>query len=317
MPKLRQPRQQLAGQDEALEDQDQDIQQSQPAVDAQADQGGQEDAAEALQAQLAELRKSEETQRNRADQAVREREEAIRRAQEREAQVTQFQREAVDSQFDAVSSAIAAASAEAEKAQQDIENAASIGDSKAQAEAYRRLARAESNLTRLEDGKTELEAKRKAEPTVTQSQPQQSQDPLANSTLPEMAKSWLRSHPDYLSDARKNSKIQALHWDVVDEGHAPFSQAYFESLEEHLGLRQQAQSNDYQPVQQQQRTSIVSAPVSREVPNGGGQRTASQVKLSVAQREAAKLAGITEKVYAEQLQKLNSMKADGTYGDRQ
>lgn len=317
MPKLRQPKEKPDPQGEVLEDQELSQEQQLAPETEEEDIPPEEDAAEALQAQLAELRKSEETQRQRAEQAIRDREEAIRRSHEREAEITKFQREAVDSQFDAVSSAIAAASAEAEKAQQDIENAAAIGDSKAQADAYRRLARAEANLARLEDGKTELEAKRKAEPVAPQLQQQAPQDPLANSPLPETAKTWLRAHPDYLTDARKNSKIQALHWDVVDEGHAPFSTAYFESLEQHLGLRQAPQSAGQQP-NQQQRTSIVSAPVSREVPNGGGQRPSStKINLTPAQREAAKLAGVTEKVYAEQLQRLNEMKANGTYGDRQ
>jgi hypothetical protein len=129
-------------------------------------------------------------------------------------------------------------------------------------------------------------------------------------------------HPEYLSDARKNSKIQALHWDVVDEGHAPFSPAYFESLEQHLGMRakttQVETDDDNRDARQpQQRTSIVSAPVSREGTVTNGTRTASQIRLSPAQREAAKMAGISEKDYAIQMQKLAEMKANGTYGDRQ
>jgi hypothetical protein len=58
----------------------------------------------------------------------------------------------------------------------------------------------------------------------------------------------------------------------------------------------------------------VSAPVSREAPSTpNNDRSSSQVKLTPAQREYAKIAGVSEKVYAEQLQKINKMKANGSY----
>lgn len=315
MPKLRQPKEKQ--EDLKLEDQLQDDQTLETQGGGSDDQGDlqQEDAAVALQTQLDALRKSEEAQRFRADNAVRDREEAIRRAREREVEVNKFQKEAVDSQYDAISSAIVAANSEAEKAQIDIENAIAIGDSKAQADAYRRLARAESNLGKLEDGKIEIEARRKEEPKALASQVE---DPIDKSGLPDTAKNWLRTHPEYMTDARKNSKIQSLHWDVVDEGHAAFSPAYFESLETHLNMRQAPQQREArQENQQQERASIMSAPVSREVPTGSGQPRPGQIRLTQDQRAAAKLAGVTEKVYAENLQKLNDMKANGTYGDRQ
>jgi len=78
--------------------------------------------------------------------------------------------------------------------------------------------------------------------------------------------------------------------------------------------QQQQEEQEERPQQNQQRTSIVSAPVSREGSNTNGTRsTPSQIRLTTAQRDAAKSAGVTEKVYAEQLQKLNEMKANGSY----
>jgi len=71
------------------------------------------------------------------------------------------------------------------------------------------------------------------------------------------------------------------------------------------------------PAQQQQRTSIVSAPVSREVPTSTPNRQNGKITLTAAQVEAAKMAGITPAEYAKQLQKLTEMKSNGTYGDRQ
>lgn len=275
----------------------------------------QEDSALALQKQLDELKKSEEIQRNRAEQAGRDRDNAILKAREREVQINRFQKEAEISQFDAISSGLTAANAEAEKAQLDIENAISIGDTKSQAEAYRKLARAETNIARLEDGKFAIESRRIEEAA----QPKQSNDPVGNSDLPDNAKTWLRDHPEYMSDRRKNARIQSLHYDVIDEGHRAFSTEYFQALEQHLGMKTSPPwaAREEEPQQKiHQRTSIVSAPVSREATTSIS-GTKSAPRLTVLQREAAKTAGITEVEYAKQLQRLNEMKANGTYGDRQ
>jgi len=59
--------------------------------------------------------------------------------------------------------------------------------------------------------------------------------------------------------------------------------------------------------------AIISAPVSREIPSSGGKRYGGSINLTPQQREAAKLAGVTEKVYAEQLQRLHEFKERGEY----
>ena len=281
-----------------------------------------EDPSLVLQKQIADLKRSEEIQRTRADNAARDRDVALQRANEREVEINRFRNEAQESQYDSVVSALSAANAEAEKAQLDIENALASGDFRAQAEATRRLTKAENNISKLEDGKYEIE-NRVRESKNVKAEPVQKvapNDPVENSTLPPVAKNWLRAHPEYMNDPRKNTKLQALHWDVIDEGHEQFSPAYFESVERHLGLRESApvpvavQQRQPDP---QQRTSLVSAPVSREAPTGSSTRTASQVRLTANQREAAKLSGITEAEYAKQLVKLEQMTRDGTYGGRQ
>ncbi len=316
MPKLRQPTAKPEDEISKVDPNQQELEltadDNDPEIEiVEENEVSQDDAALALQKQIDDLKKSEKIQRDRADKADSDRREALAKAQERETQIARFQKEAKESQFDAINSALAAANAEAEKAQQDIENAIANGDARLQAEAYRRLARAETNILRLEDGKTEVEAQFKAEPKRETQAQQQSGDPLERTNLPSTAKDWLRAHPEYLTDNRKNAKIQALHWDVVDEGHAPFSTEYFESLEQHLGLRQAEQVERIQ--QPAQRTNIVSAPVSRGVPNGTATRSNSKITLTAMQKEAAKMAGISETEYAKQLIKLNELKANGQY----
>lgn len=283
---------------------------------------GEQDITLSLKKQIEDLQKSENLARERLQAAERERQEALRMAAEREAEAFRSRAEVTDSRVDAVTAAIAAAKAEAEKAEQDIEAAASIGDSKAQAEAYRRLARSEANLAKLEDGLAELNEFKKNPPK----QPTQVvSDGLENTNLPETAKEWLRAHPEYLRDQRKNSKIQALHWDILDEGHEPFSKPYFESMEIHLGLREAPKQKTKAPERddddddddtQTNRGSVVSAPVSREAPGGNQSETnPNRVRLTAAQQEAARLAGITDAEYAKQFITLKKLKAEGHYGE--
>jgi hypothetical protein len=76
--------------------------------------------------------------------------------------------------------------------------------------------------------------------------------------------------------------------------------------------------DEFDEPQPRTRSSIVSAPVSHEsFANGSynshGERP-GQVHMTVAMKEAAKLSGITEKEYAENVLRLRSEKANGRYG---
>lgn len=269
-----------------------------------------EDASIKLQEQIAALKKSEEIQKNRAERFRQDAEKAQQQVKERVSEVANVRKEAVQSQLDAVSTALGAAQSESESAKRDIKTAINNGDVDAQAEAYERLATARANISKLEDGKFELEARIKNPPEVEKTEPQ-------GAGLPQRVQRWLGKHPEYVTDPRKNDKIRSLHWEVIDEGHDFDSDGYLESMETKLGMRE-AEIEDEpvvtQPRQSQQRTSIVSAPVSREAPSTATtSRNNGEIRLTVAQREAAKIAGVTEKVYAEQLQKLNKMEASGQY----
>lgn len=285
-------------------------------------QASEEEAATVLKKQIEDLRRSEEAERQRADLATREREEARREAQASKAEALRFQNAATQNQYDAITSGLAAAQAEIERAKGDIKAAIQQGDADLQTDAYGRLAEASANAKVLQDGKLELEEKAKAvkEAPVKTEQPQQTGDSVESyiqrSGLPDTAQNWLRNHKEYLTDNRKNAQLQWLHHVVVDEGHKAFGPDYYESIETHLGMREAPKKEeDDDPPQQQQRTSIVSAPVSREVPSGSGVRKNGKITLTEAQRESAKIAGVTEVEYAKQLEKINTMKANGTYGD--
>lgn len=284
----------------------------------------QEDEPNSLQKQLEALKRSEETSRRNAEQYARERDEAIAKARERDGEVQRYQRESLQSQLDTVSTALAAAMSESESAKRDIRTAITNGDIDAQVEAQERLATARASIARLEDGKFELEARVKA-PQEKTPEPE-SDDPLAKLKIPQSAKDWLRKNPEYLQNPRLNAKIQALHYDVLEEGHQFGDSGYFESLETKLGMRKALVAGEEDeeeievrptPRNQQQRSSVVSAPVSRDTPSSFGVQQDGSVRLSRDQREAAKIAGVTEKEYMLQLKKIAAQKANGSFGGQQ
>jgi len=282
---------------------------------------------DALQKQIEALEKSEKLAQEGREQALAEREAALADRQKFESQVSKSQLSVEQAQLETIETAMAGAQSDAESAMRDVKTAIINSDPDAQAEAYRRLAKAETYLGRLEDGKSELES-RVAQAKARAEKPPEAEkktvDPVAAMNVPERAKEWLREHPEYVSDHRKNAKLQSVHWDAVDEGKAKgfdtFSTDYFITVEKLLGLRKDESVIEDVEVKRpvtpdQKRTAIVSAPVSRDPPSGGAPKSQTKVTLSQMEREHAKAAGITEAEYAKQKVKLQELKANGHYGD--
>jgi hypothetical protein len=195
------------------------------------------------------------------------------------------------------------------------------------------------------------------------------EDDLGKNGLPPLACHWLRNNPDYLYDVEKNQRLQDLHWVLVDEGHEPYSPAYFLEVDKRLNghgaqpelfideelaaaeqqleeverkrdrisavnkrldqVIEETQSpvdrvlneiragrNNNPAVDAKPRRTIppVSAPPSRETPTSNGARGSSRVTLSPAQKEAARIAGVSIEDYARHLIRLNEEKASGNYG---
>lgn len=267
-----------------------------------------EDASAALQKQIEALKKSEEIQKGRAERYRQDAEKAQQRIAEQGTEVAKVQKEAIQSQLDAVSTALGAAQSEAESAKRDIKTAINSGDVDAQADAYERLATARANVSKLEDGKFELEARIKNPPKVEEPAQQQN-------VMPERVQRWIKKNQP---DQETWDLMRGYHHGLIRSGLEFDSDEYLEAMEAKLGMREVEDEPVIVPIQRpQQRTSIVSAPVSREAPSTPNTPRNGEIKLTVAQREAAKIAGVTEKVYAENLQRINKQKANGTYGGQQ
>lgn len=292
-----------------------------PAVKAKAPEPEPEaDAVTALKDQLEKAQKAEQLAQEAVRAAQQQAADATRERDDIRVRSAQHQQQAEDARYTAVVNALGAAVAESEAAQQAWEAADIAGDSKAKGEAQRRLARAEANVARYEDAKEDLDTRRadaKANPPPPPRQQQQDPVEQAIASMPQGAQQWLRSHPEFITDARKNAKLQALHWDVLDEGHSQFSTAYFQSLEEHLGLRQKANPDQEPPAPPARRTSVPSAPPSRDVPSSTtGRATPSRVELTAEEREFARMSGIDEVTYAKGKLELARRKGTGMYQER-
>ena len=279
-------------------------------------QGVQEDPTTALKAQIEALRKSEREAILRAEAADRK---AAEEAAQRETERHSSKEQIMNSNVEAIGAALAAAQSEADLASEAIESAIAIGDAKGQAEAYRKLSMATARMFQLEQGKEAAERELKVirEAPKPEYRPKDEVAAAVDAmNVPYLAKKWLKDHPEYVVDPRRNTKISALHYDLLEEGLEPYSAQYFDTMEQRLGLREAPQPVVEEEVEEQPRR-ISSAPPSREAVSSSGQRGTTQITLTVAQKEAARISGISEKDYVLQLLKLRQEKANGNYGGGQ
>jgi phage I-like protein len=129
--------------------------------------------------------------------------------------------------------------------------------------------------------------------------------------------------------------LNDIHKEVLNAGHADTSEGYFQEM--HEKLRQLSEQNKpimdrvnqmnhlaWEEKMQSQRAAApsesldsakFSAPVSREnISYSGAPR--GRVTLTPVEREYARIAGVSEAEYVKQRQRLEQMRADGTYGER-
>lgn len=277
--------------------------------------------ARALEAQ----RRAEQLQ---AD-AIRERDAAIRRTQEREAELARERTDREDAEYNSILTSMAAEQSSLEKAEADYAAAMAAQDYATAAKAQRVMSTSAARLDRLEDGKRSFDSRRETKPQQpTERQTAPSGDPveaqISALQVPEEGKTWLRAHRDYLTDPRKNAKLQNAHYDAIDV--APIGTSkYIEALETSLGMRQ-AQPEPEPAAQPQRRSMPMTAPVSREVPTAAsGTRKQSSMRLTEEERKIARdsipdrpdLPKLTntqkEYLYARNKAKYQRMVADGTY----
>lgn len=232
---------------------------------------------------IGSLKKQLETANQRASSLQTTASQAEARARQAEQQASVATQRAVESTKSTIESGIAAAKAEADAAEQAYQAAFEAGNARDMAKAQRQMARAEADLVLLEQTREDI----KSAPEPRQeahSAPQQSGDVVAdwiNAQAP-AARDWLHAHKEYAYDPKKNTKLQAAHFDAVASDISPNSPSYFEHIERFLGLTKA-------PEQQTQRTERrPTAPTAPVTQTGGGMNGGQrEVTLTAGEARAA------------------------------
>jgi hypothetical protein len=153
--------------------------------------------------------------------------------------------------------------------------------------------------------------------------------------LPPHARDWVRQHDSVVTDEATNAKARHLHEQLLAQGHHAYSADYMRQMEIGLGFAEpeaddttreaalavarNAQRRAPPELEERPLSRLgYSAPVSREYgPSSydelrSGTRGGS-VTLSMAEKEAARIANISETEYAAQKLRLENLKREGFY----
>lgn len=230
---------------------------------------------------------------------------ADQRAQESQDAELRARTEVQGSQLDLVTNAIATVTQANDTLESRYAEALSTQDFPAAAKIQREMATNAARLMQLEAGKAQLEKAPKPTPRAPV-------DPVERfvSALSPRSATWVREHPDFVRDPKKNREMLAAHEIALARGHQADTDGYFESIERTLDIAEptpgangrgttitidpMADAAKAAPVQR--RAAPAAAPVTRSG-SGAGNRP-NQVTLTAAEVEMAKLNDQTPEEYA-------------------
>lgn len=241
-----------------------------------------DDPIATLRAQLAERTSELEKTKQQITTAESIASRATQRAAVAEREATDARTQAAASSRTTVESGIAAAKAEADAAEEAYKIAFEAGNAGDAAKAQRRIARAEADLSLLQQAKADLgEPPAKGAPSQRQPAAADPIEQFIQSRTPPTQR-WLRGHMEYLTDPRKNAKMQAAHYSAEGEGIALDSPEYFDHVETFLGLKKQADA----PASPQPSQRRPTAPVAPVTPTAGGLNGGGGTEVRLTRGEA-------------------------------
>ena len=197
---------------------------------------------------------------------------------------------------------------------QAYKEALSNGDHEAAADIQIKMAKNAAQELALEQGKSAYEARMRETPKQSYQPNTVVNDPVETFArqLSPLSANWVRQHPQYVTDQKLHQKMLAAHSLAMADGIAPDSDDYFRHVETTLRIennqpvrttQDEAMSDSAKSVQRRQSTAPPAAPVSRQSMSNSGNRP-NVVRLTKAEREAARDMGQTEKEYAQMKLKL-------------
>lgn len=243
--------------------------------------------------------------REAQDAAKRDRE--AREAAEREAREAREETErlrtsSADTEKELLTSSLEKAQQERDAAKAEYVKAYELGDPQAMADAQEKIARAATDIRSFEGAIADFDESKKPAPKPADRpvdlKASIDQDPQL---FPE-ERIWLKDHIEVLQDPRLNRKLGVAYDEAVAKGFKRGSKGYFKFLDDFMGFRDREDNDSGND----EGSSIVAAPVSRESRGNSGRPSTTRVQLTPEQRQSARDMGITETAYAKGLIKFEA-----------
>jgi hypothetical protein len=255
-----------------------------------------------------ELRRQLDMQRGQTERAERAARDAMARAAQAETRAGQ-------ASVHMVGSAIEAATRASDQARAQFQACLDAGDHRGAADAQIALSDARANLLRLQEQKAIIEEDAKRPPPQPQLPPAAPQfDSVAamQNIITELTRTgfqrsaqWIRNHPEMVSTREAINRIDGAHGYAVNNLKlVPDTDAYFDKMEEMLGMREPPRSNYRQPEARPSNPNArPSAPANPGAPSyRSGESRSQSVHLTPEMREHAhNVLGMTDEEYAEEL----------------
>ncbi len=239
------------------------------------------------------------------DEAERGRQAAERRADEASRRAGHAETTAHGTQVAFIQGALDTLNANREQLIRDYATAMSAGEFEEAGKIQARMADEAAQKIELERGKSALEAQR-----TTARQPAGDSDKIEayTRTLQPRAAAWIKAHPEYVLDQRKNQQMLAQHWAALAAGHEEGGDTYFKFIESGLAGPARPAAAAAQPAaaaadptaaaaQLTQRRDVQPSPAA---PSRGGARS---IRLSQREQEAARISGLSDEEYAQLMER--------------
>jgi len=216
------------------------------------------------------------------------------------------QNEMTDSNLHLVSGAIDSIKRDQEILKANLRDAMAIGDYDKAADLQEQMVANVSNLRQLERGYEEMRQQPRVQPVAPPPR-EMTVDTLIDQVTPKSA-DWLRRNRENLPDARSIRVMARAHEDAVEYGIVPETDAYFQFVENRLGISGKRSSipevDDVMSEaasSRQRRASPPAAPVSRQ-PIDSSYRP-GVIRLTAEEVEHARISGVTPKEYYDEKMK--------------
>ena len=228
---------------------------------------------------------------------------AEKRAREMQQQAHKAQNDVQDSNLQLIHSAMDSVTRNGHMLKQYYAQALQAGAFDKAAELQEQMSINSAKFLQLENGRAALQA-RLENPAPIEQAPMDPVEQVASQLSPRSA-TWIRNHPNCVTDKRLYQKMVGAHNIAVADGYTPDTDDYFGFIEQQMGFRRSSGRSTEVEVDEpmsaaaapaQRRGAPPAAPSSRAAGSTGSRQNV--VRLSSEEREMASILGMSPEDYA-------------------